>query len=77
MTKNITLAIDESLLKQVRKYAAEHDTTVNAIVREKLTEVVASKKRIADAIKRMEAIADKGGMVVGPITWKRDDIYER
>ena len=75
--KNITLAIDEKLLKDVRKYAAEHDTSVNAIVREKLAEVVAPKKRVADALKRMEAIADEAGMEVGPITWTRDDIYER
>ena len=75
--KNITLAIDEKLLKEVRKYAAEHDTTVNAIVREKLAEVVAPQKRIADAIEQMRKIADEGGMTVGPITWTRDDIYER
>jgi plasmid stability protein len=75
--KNITLAIDEKLLKEVRKYAAEHDTSVNAIVREKLAEVVAPKKRMADALKRMRKIADEGGMEVGPITWKRDDIYDR
>ena len=75
--KNITLAIDEKLLKEVRKYAAEHDTTVNAIVREKLAEVVAPKKRMANAIKRMRKIAKEGGMKVGPITWKREDIYDR
>lgn len=78
--KNITLAIDEKLLKEVRKYAAEHDTTVNAIVREKLAEVVAPNKRVQDAIERIERmrkIADEGGMTVGPITWTRDDIYER
>lgn len=75
--KNITLAIDEKLLKEVRKYAAEHDTSVNAIVREKLAEVVAPKKRMADALRRMKKIAKEGGMEVGPITWKRDDIYDR
>lgn len=75
--KNITLAIDEKLLKEVRKYAAEHDTTVNAIVREKLAEVVAPTKRMADSIERMRKIADEGGMTVGPITWTRDDVHER
>lgn len=75
--KNITLAIDEDLLQRVRKYAADHNTSVNAIVREKLAEVVAPKKRVEDAIKRMEAIADRSGMEVGPKTWARDDVYER
>lgn len=75
--KNITLAIDDDLLQRVRKYAAEHGTTVNAIVRERLADLVAPKKRVADAIRRMEAIADKSGMEIGPITWTRDDVYER
>jgi len=74
MTKNITLAIDADLLQRVRRYAAEHNTTVNAIVREKLAEIVAPRKRTQDALKRMEEIADKAGMEVGPITWKREDI---
>ena len=74
MTKNITLAIDEDLLQRVRRYAAEHNTTVNAIVREKLAEIVAPRKRTQDALKRMEEIADTAGMEVGPITWKREDI---
>ena len=34
--KNITLAIDEEVLRAARIYAAEHDTTVNALVREYL-----------------------------------------
>ena len=33
MTKNITLAIDEDILRAVRRHAAERDTTVNALVR--------------------------------------------
>jgi hypothetical protein len=75
--KNITLSIDEDLLRDVRKYAAEHNTTVNALVRARLAELVAPKKRIKDAVKRMRELAKKGGMEVGPITWKRDDLYER
>lgn len=75
--KNITLSIDEETLHKVRLYAAEHKTSVNAIVREKLEELVAPKKRIADAIARMRELADEGGMEVGPITWTRDDVHER
>ena len=75
--KNITLSIDEDLLRRVRKYAAEHNTSVNAIVRDKLAELVAPKKRIEDALTRLQKLADEGGMEVGPVTWTRDDVYER
>jgi plasmid stability protein len=36
--KNITLAIDDEVLRAARIYAAEHDTTVNALVREFLAQ---------------------------------------
>ena len=36
--KNITLAINEEILRAARRYAANHDTTVNALVRDYLTE---------------------------------------
>jgi plasmid stability protein len=77
MAKNITLAIDEELLHKVRKYAAEHNTSVNALVREKLAEIVAPKERLKAALDRMNSIADVAGMEVGAITSSRDDIHER
>ena len=75
--KNITLSIEEDVLQEARKIAAERGTTVNAIVRASLAELVAPKKRMKDAVKRMRKLAKQGGMEVGPITWKRDDLYER
>jgi len=32
--KNVTLAIEEKVLREARRYAAENDTTLNALVRE-------------------------------------------
>jgi plasmid stability protein len=75
--KNITLSIDDDLLRDIRKYAAEHNTSVNALVRARLAELVAPKKRIKDAVKRMRKLAKEGGMEVGRIAWTRDDLHER
>jgi predicted transcriptional regulator len=59
--KNITLAIDEEVLSEVRRIAAERDTTVNALVREYLAELAARKRRSGDALKRMRELAEQGG----------------
>ena len=35
--KNITLSVDEKVLSAVRRYSAERESSVNALVREYLT----------------------------------------
>jgi hypothetical protein len=75
--KNITLAIDEELLREARRIASERNTSVNALVRDYLSELVARKARTKDLLKRLRKLSKEGGMVVGPITWSRDDIHER
>jgi hypothetical protein len=75
--KNITLSIEEDVLREARKIAAERGTTVNAMVRASLAELVRQRKRTRDALKRMRELAEKGGMEVGDKTWIRDDLHER
>ena len=75
--KNITLSIDEDVLRDARKIAAERSTTVNAIVRAHLADLVRQKKRTRHALKRMRELAEQGGMEVGEKTWTRDDLHER
>ncbi len=75
--KNITLSIEEDVLQEARKIAAERGTTVNAMVRASLAELVRQKTRTRDALKRMRELAEQGGMEVGNKTWSRDDVHER
>jgi hypothetical protein len=75
--KNITLSVEEDVLQEARKIAAERNTTVNAIVRAHLGDLVRQKKRTRDALKRMRGLAEQGGMEVGTKTWSRDDLHER
>jgi len=76
-TKNITLSVDESVLSEVRRYAASRDTTVNALVREFLTSTVAREDRVARARKELLELIDQADGTMGPIVWNRDDIYDR
>jgi DNA primase len=75
--KNITLALDENVLAAVRRYAANRGTTVNAIVRDHLGRIAEENDRLAAAKKRLKELSDASTAEVGPITWTRDDIYDR
>jgi hypothetical protein len=75
--KNITLAIDEKVLRQVRRYAAEHDTTVNALVRDYLTGLVSQEERAAEARRRLVKMSEESEGRLGPNwKWNREEIYE-
>jgi hypothetical protein len=76
--KNLTLAIDENLLHEVRKYAAEHRTTTNALAREYF-EMIADKRpatkaaRWAEAREQLADMARNSKADMGSGTWSRDD----
>jgi hypothetical protein len=75
--KNITLAVDENTLKVVRRYAAEHDTTVNALVRDHLDRIARNETRARDAVRELRAMSDRSTAEVGPVTWSRDELHDR
>ena len=45
MTRNITLSVEDSVLKEVRRIALEQDTTVNGLVRSYLHELAGEKEK--------------------------------
>lgn len=75
---NITLSVDEEIVKKVRKIAIDKDTTLTAMVRDYLTNVAASDAtaRKADAAKLMETF-EKVSRNMGPRTWTREELYDR
>jgi hypothetical protein len=46
---NITLAMDETLLKQLRSYAKRNGTTVNGIVRKNMADLIRGERRMNEA----------------------------
>jgi antitoxin component of RelBE/YafQ-DinJ toxin-antitoxin module len=75
--KNITLAIDEKVLEEARVYAAKRNTSVNALVRDFLNRLAEQEDRTARARRRLRELAEKSTAEVGPVTWKREDLYDR
>jgi len=79
---NLTLAIDENVLRRARVRAAQDGTSVNAEVRDYLTSYAAGMETLGERRKRAMAhfleLADRypSGGLEGR-TWTRDDLYDR
>jgi plasmid stability protein len=77
-TRNITFSLPEDLIRLAKVFAAEHDTTVNAVVRELLQEALAPEKRTQRAAGRLLALAEDGPYFTGePSAVTRDELHER
>lgn len=77
MTKNITLAIDETVLEAAREYASAHNTSINALVRDLLASIAARTENSESEWSDLFKLADDEGAEAGAITWTRDGIYGR
>jgi hypothetical protein len=74
--KNITLAIEEGLLGQARGLAARRGTTLNALVRQMLTEAVDQERRIKDAKAGLKSLMENSTGRLGPdYRWNREELY--
>ena len=74
---NITLSIDEDIMKKVRKIAIDKNTTLTAMVRDYLTAVANNDTGVKQ--ERVAALREsirRHSRDLGPRTWTRDDLYE-
>jgi hypothetical protein len=75
--KNITLSVDEDVLAAVRRHAAERDSTVNALVRDYLTNLAAHEDRATRARARLRQLSVQSQGRLGKKTWSREDLHDR
>jgi hypothetical protein len=77
---NITLSLEDELVKEVRKIAVERDTTLTGMVRDYLTRVAAEnavsgrKRRELGALERT---FDQVHLRIGKREWTRADLHAR
>jgi hypothetical protein len=72
---NITLSIKDDLLKKARGYAAKHNTTLNALIRDMLEKIVGRE----DTEKNSKILFDLMDSAKGNSRgkkWSREDLYE-
>ena len=73
---NLTVVIDDELLKRARIRALEQGSSVNALLREYL-EHYAGGDTQSRAMREFCVIAERAGGHSGGRTWTRDEIHER
>lgn len=77
-TRNITITLPTELVRLARIFAAEHDTTLNALLREMLQERLDKEGRMRAAVATMLDIADHGPWsTVDLKSFTREELYER
>jgi len=75
---NLTLAIDDRLLRSARLAAQERETTLTGLVREFLSQFADEESHkntvLAD---ELEHCFKRGTLKIGERTWTREDLYDR
>ena len=75
--KNITLSVDDEVLAAVRRHAAERNSTVNAMVRDYLTNLAQQQDRARRARARLRRLSKQSQGRLGTKTWSREDLHDR
>lgn len=73
---NLTLSIDDEVLRRARIRALERGTSVNALIRDYL-EFFAGEDDGASAINGFLSIAKRSRAKAGRRIWTRDELHER
>ena len=75
---NLTLTVDEEILRRARIRALEQGTSVNALVREYLARLAGPSRADEGVAEFRAAVEGTGaGNGAGGRTWTRDELHER
>lgn len=75
---NITMTLEDDLVKKVRRLAVERNTSMTALVRETLRQLAAREDfRTEERIAELEDAFNSASVKVGKRTWTRDELHER
>jgi Family of unknown function (DUF6364) len=77
---NLTLSLDDKLVKELRKLAIDRDTTLTGLVRDYLEKLAAENAvsgRKRREIEALERSFKQFHRKLGKRTWKREDLYVR
>lgn len=74
---NVTLSIDDELLKKARLRAIEQGTSVNAEIRRFLEKYAGTRGAREASVQRIVELAQAAESRRGPNRWTRDQLHER
>lgn len=75
---NITLSVDDEIIKKVRRIAIDKNTTLTQMVRDFLASVAArDAAQKMQAVKELEMSFEQFSRDMGKREWRREELYER
>jgi hypothetical protein len=74
---NLTLVVEDDLLREARAVAARRRTSVNEMVREYLKDVVSRESRRRAALESIQPLLDRPPVHLGRHRPTRDELHER
>lgn len=77
VAKNLTLTMDEDVLRAARKIALDRKTSVNQMVRDYLSQVVRAQDGQQAALRELKRIFRTSPYRIGKRTWTRDELHDR
>jgi plasmid stability protein len=74
---NLTIALDDEVLRRVRIRALERGVSVNALLRDYLMAFSGSRSSRVRAVALLIELAERSANGRGEETWSRDELHER
>jgi hypothetical protein len=74
---NLTLSVDDDILKRARLRATEQGTSVNAVLRDYLEQYAGARSAQEQALRKLLEMSAASPSRRGRRTWTRDELHER
>ena len=74
---NLTITIDEQVLKEARMRALEDGVSINALLREYLEKYTGANRQYQQVTQEILKIAKGSTAASGGKRWPREELYER
>ena len=74
---NLTITVPSEVLKSARRRALEQGTSVNALLRDYLSQFAGTQSSQAGVVQRVLELSRSARSGRGKNTWTRDDLHER
>ena len=74
---NLTITVDDQVLKQARLRALNQDTSVNTLLRDFLTSYAGESRARLEALDDLLKLSGEAGTRRGNRSWSRDELHER
>ena len=74
---NLTIAVPDEILRSARRRALEQGTSVNAILRDYLSQFAGAQSAQAAAAQRVQELSKAARSGRGKAKWTRDELHRR